>query len=403
MASIVVDNISKKFNLGKDPVYFTLRDKIIDFVKNPLRSLKRGKKFFWALRDVNFKIEKGEVVGLIGQNGSGKSTLLKIISKIISPTEGQVTIKGKVVSLLEVGTGFHPELTGRENIFLNGSIYKMSRAEMKNKFEEIVEFSGISKFLDTPIKHYSNGMYVRLAFAVASHVYSDILLIDEVLSVGDHEFQKKCLLKIKEIIKNEGRTIMLVSHNLEIIKSICSKTVLLEDGSVVKMGKTNKIIQCYLQSFSDKRKSIEYTFENAPGNEILRVRHLKVFFDNDKNYATITDPVTVECNFWSLNNDNRNINLSLVIYSADYCLLNSISPVVDLKKGEYSFKCRIPGDLLNDGQYFVKIIFSKNYSEIFSLEEKCNFELKDKRSIEWNGPWIGAVRPKLNWAAEKLK
>ena len=355
------------------------------------------------MRDVNFNVEKGEVVGLIGQNGSGKSTLLKLISKILSPTEGRIIVRGKVVSLLEVGTGFHPELTGRENIFLNGSIYKMTRSEMVNKFDDIVEFSGIGKFLDTPIKYYSTGMYVRLAFAVASHVHSDILLIDEVLSVGDYEFQKKCLSKVGEIIKEEGRTIIFVSHNLEAIKNICTKTVLLEDGAVAEIGETNDIIQSYLNRFSDKRKNIKYEFKNAPGNKFIKVKNFKVLFDNDKDLATISDAITVECDFWSLDEENNNINLSMVLYNSDYCILNSISPVVDLIKGIYKFKCRIPGDFLNDGKYFVKIIFSKNYSELFSLEEKCSFELKDKRMIDWHGPWVGAVRPQLDWKMEKLK
>lgn len=252
---IEVKGLGKRYDIAHmRGGYVSLRDVIAAVAKRPFSYLKHKTKqvvglekreAFWALKGVDFTVNKGEVIGIIGRNGAGKSTLLKVLSQITPPTEGEVILRGRVGSLLEVGTGFHPELTGRENIFLNGAILGMKRAEIAAKFDEIVAFAGVEKFLDTPVKHYSSGMYVRLAFSVAAHMEPDILIIDEVLAVGDAEFQKKCLGKMDDITRTDGRTILFVSHNLASIQSLCSQTILLESGHVKKIGPTEEVIGFY--------------------------------------------------------------------------------------------------------------------------------------------------------------
>ena len=254
---ITIKNISKKYkiNLEHGASYNTLRDAIANAFNNPINFLKLTtknilgieiKEKFWALKDLNLEINKGDIIGIVGKNGAGKSTLLKILSQITFPTTGEIIVNGTVGSLLEIGTGFHSELSGRENIFLNGAILGMKKKEIIKRFDEIVKFAEMEKFLDTPVKYYSSGMYVRLAFSVAAHMNTDILIIDEVLSVGDIEFQKKCLNKIDKIKNEEGKTIFFVSHNTETIQKICNKCILLEKGKLIKYGPTNEIIDYYL-------------------------------------------------------------------------------------------------------------------------------------------------------------
>jgi lipopolysaccharide transport system ATP-binding protein len=246
MSVIRVENLSKRYVLRHEGRSDTLRDAIAKGVRGLWRGAQdpASREEFWALRDVNLEVNAGEVVGIIGRNGAGKSTLLKILSRITEPTTGRVTLRGRVASLLEVGTGFHPELSGRENIFLNGAILGMSRAEIREKFDEIVAFAEVERFLDTPVKHYSSGMYVRLAFAVAAHLEPEILIVDEVLAVGDHEFQRKCLGRM-EAVSRSGRTILFVSHNLESLRAICTKGVLLDSGRVTATGTISDVIGKY--------------------------------------------------------------------------------------------------------------------------------------------------------------
>ncbi len=256
---IEVKGLSKKYRLGEVQPYYTLRDSLAGLFKNPFARKEPGleKGEFWALNDVNFEVMPGEVVGIIGRNGAGKSTLLKILSQITPPTEGEVIMRGRVGSLLEVGTGFSPELTGRENIYLNGAILGMSRAEVKSRFNEIVAFSEVEKFLDTPLKRYSSGMYMRLAFAVAAHLETEILIVDEVLAVGDAEFQKKALGKMGEVTK-QGRTVLFVSHNFVTIQKLCKRSVLLDLGKVISVGETNKVLSMYQdESYRQEKKSSE--------------------------------------------------------------------------------------------------------------------------------------------------
>lgn len=254
---IEVKNIGKRYKINHEQGgYISLRDVIAGIMRRPFSFMRAKaqqaagvgtKEEFWALRDVNFTVNKGEVVGIIGANGAGKSTILKVLSRITPPTEGEIKIRGRVGSLLEVGTGFHAELTGRENIFFNGAILGMKRSEIVERFDDIVAFSGVEKFLDTPVKHYSSGMYVRLAFSVAAHMNPDVLIVDEVLAVGDAEFQKKCLGKIDQIRSESGRTILFVSHNMDAIRAVCTRAVLLKGGRVVADGSVEEITQKYLE------------------------------------------------------------------------------------------------------------------------------------------------------------
>ncbi len=290
MPIIEIKNIGKKYNISHQRGgYLTLRDVLVNIFKNPFNFLKQRAKAvigvtkneeFWALDNISFNVEKGEVIGIIGRNGAGKSTLLKILSQITPPTEGEIKINGRVGSLLEVGTGFHPELTGRENIFLNGAILGMERAQIIKKFDEIVEFSGVQKFLDTPVKYYSSGMYVRLAFSVAAHMEPDVLIIDEVLAVGDAEFQKKCLGKMDDITRKEGRTILFVSHNMAAIQSLCKKCVFLQNGHVKSIGDTQSVIREYLE---DGLKNIRVIKREDNGFSVKDVLF--------KNHGNITDSI----------------------------------------------------------------------------------------------------------------
>lgn len=243
-----IKNISKKFRIQHEQQpYLSLRDSVTSFFKSPFSSGRDGDGLedFWALKDISFNVYPGESIGIIGKNGAGKSTLLKILSKITPPTEGKIISRGRIASLLEVGTGFHPELTGRENVFLNGSILGMKRKEIQNKFDEIVDFSGVEKFLDTPLKHYSSGMQLRLAFAVAAFLEPEILLIDEVLAVGDAEFQRKCLGKMDDVTKKEGKTVLFVSHNMAAVENLCAKSILLHEGEIAKNGSSTDVIYHY--------------------------------------------------------------------------------------------------------------------------------------------------------------
>ncbi len=283
---IEVKNISKKYNITHEKGgYVALRDVLTNIAKNPFKFVKHkakavvgkaGQEEFWALKDINFTVEKGEAIGIIGANGAGKSTLLKILSRITPPTTGEIKMRGKIASLLEVGTGFHPELTGRENIFLNGAILGMTKKEISAKFNNIVEFSGVAKFIDTPVKRYSSGMYVRLAFAVAAHMEPDILIVDEVLAVGDAEFQKKCLGKMDEVTKTAGRTILFVSHNMAAIQNLCKRCVLLEGGEIKMIGEAKEVVERYLNSRTSVSKTPLKDRKDRKGIGLIRFTDIKI-------------------------------------------------------------------------------------------------------------------------------
>src|SRR5450432_1133122 len=276
---IEAENISKYYRLGSLGSHSLLED-LREWWAGKLTTRDahtESRQHIWALRDINFDVYHGEVLGLIGKNGAGKSTLLKIISRITLPTTGRISGNGRIASLLEVGTGFHSELTGRENIYLNGHIMGMKKKEIDRKFDEIIEFSGVSRFLDTPVKRYSSGMYVRLAFAVATHLDPEILVIDEVLAVGDAEFQQKCLVKIKSISQEEGKTILFVSHNIQTLRNVCNRALVLDRGKIIASGDPETVLASYIKMGHDQFLGTDYTVQNAlPGNEYIRVRRVEI-------------------------------------------------------------------------------------------------------------------------------
>ena len=387
MPIIEVKNIGKKYNISHRPGgYLTLRDVLANVFKNPFRFLQRKVKVaagigkteeFWALKDVSFNVEKGEVVGIIGANGAGKSTLLKILSQITPPTEGEIKINGRVGSLLEVGTGFHPELTGRENIFLNGAILGMGREEIAKKFDEIVEFSGVEKFLDTPVKYYSSGMYVRLAFSVAAHMEPDVLVIDEVLAVGDAEFQKKCLGKMDEITREEGRTILFISHNLITIQNLCKKCLLLENGQVKFFGDTNQAISGYTQKNLISELSREIKPENhIRGTYEAKIKNVKI--GNDKNGSTnffvVNEQISFEIEYLVA---EKSRELSFWVLFTDqngFVTVNSLQKdkkeLIKPKTGNQKIKIDFDNLGLMPGAYMVTIgIFAHNTVDSFEFAD----------------------------------
>jgi lipopolysaccharide transport system ATP-binding protein len=412
---IRVERLSKQYAIGSKPEpYATLRESLVKAARFPLnvfkgRSKGNGNSSFWALKDVSFEVNPGEVVGIIGRNGAGKSTLLKILSRITEPTRGRIELYGRVGSLLEVGTGFHPELTGRENIFLNGAILGMRREEIAKKFDEIVDFAEIEDFLDTPVKRYSSGMYTRLAFAVAANLEPEILIVDEVLAVGDAEFQKKCLGKMHEVSKQDGRTVLFVSHNMTAVQNLCTKAILLRGGQVANAGNTKDIINEYLSK--DTAVQLEQRWdksEDAPGNDAIRLKRVTVspVGVEETSVITVETPIEIEFEFWNLLSEPAEINLSLVLWSvAGECIFNVGSSVVELSPGLCQGVCRIPANLLNDNKYSVEIYFIKDTSiGLYKQADVVTFEVQDvRRNINWYGKWIGAVRPKLDFDLSQIQ
>ena len=316
----------------------------------------------WALKDINLQVQQGEALGIIGRNGAGKSTLLKILSDVTAPTSGEVKIKGRIASLLEVGTGFHPDLTGRENTYLNGAILGMSRAEVNRKFDEIVDFSGIEKFIDTPVKRYSSGMYVRLAFAVAAHLEPEILIVDEVLAVGDAEFQKKCLGKMGDVAK-EGRTVLFVSHNMVAVQSLCQRAIWLDAGQLKEQGDVSQIVANYLQSGQVKDNANERLWSDmaeAPGNETVRLHRISVQPEEGKpgDMIGMQMPLRIEVEYWNLLPDVH-LHATLHFYNDQRILAFTTSDMeskdfelhIHPPVGLFRSVCHIPGGLLNSGYY----------------------------------------------------
>jgi lipopolysaccharide transport system ATP-binding protein len=354
----------------------------------------------WALQDINFEVMQGESMGIIGSNGSGKSTLLKIISRIVKPTTGTVKGRGKVSSLLEVGTGFNQELTGRENIFISGFILGMSKAEVRSKFDEIVAFSGIEEFIDTPVKRYSSGMYVRLAFAVAAHLEPDILIVDEVLAVGDADFQKKCLGKMKEVTQAEGRTILFVSHNMQAINTLCNRAIWLNKGTMKDIGPSSAVVNKYIASMQRLQLGQQWeTLQEAPGNDSIRFKQVALIphVEHSDGIIDVRTPLTVRFQFWNLlENVSLNVGLVLYSYSGD-CIFDLLSPTTQCNKGVVEGECSIPGNFLNDGSYYITLTIAKDASiPLYNLDECLSFDVEDYRGdIHYFEKWWGAVRPKF--------
>ncbi len=407
MSVIVAENISKKYIIdhqrksGSSSLKDIVSEKF-DSIFSPKSNKYTDKEEFWALKDVNFSIDQGDRIGIVGHNGAGKSTLLKILSRITEPTTGNIQITGRIASLLEVGTGFHPELTGRENIFLNGAILGMSKKEIRRSFDAIVDFAGVEKFLDTPVKRYSSGMYVRLGFAIAAHLNPEILIVDEVLAVGDTEFQKKCLGKMRDVSES-GRTLLFVSHNLTAIQALCNKSFYFEKGLLIDQGETTHIVTNYLSKVS--QKSLDKHWESigdAPGNDQVRIKRFKVTpeYQDKLSHIDVRTPVNFEFEFWNMI-EGANLNLSMHLYTfTGECIFNVGTSSEAFGKGLVKGVCQLPGNFLNDGSYVVSMMIVKDTSTVlYNMEEALIFDIEDYReNVTWYGKWPGYIRPQLNFS-----
>ena len=414
--AIRAENISKAYQLGEfstgtiskdiDRWWKLMRGKEDPYLKigeTNDRTSKGMSDIVWSLKDINFEINKGDAVGIIGRNGAGKSTLLKVLSRVTTPTKGNIKVKGRIASLLEVGTGFHPELTGRENIYLNGAILGMRKHEITRKFDEIVDFSGVERYIDTPVKRYSSGMYVRLAFAVAAHLESEILIVDEVLAVGDAEFQKKCLGKMGDVSKGEGRTILFVSHNMAAIETLCKKGILLQNGCISRIGSAKDVVNYYF----DFGTNINRYFNSIDskifkGNEFVEIIYASV--DNASG-NTVKDFLDVKSEidicFGIENKTNESIisvGFDLITIKGDiiFGTIQKFSTNID-KLTE--LKCRIPSNFLNDDIYTIHIyIHNENMNMIWEEKEFLSFEVKDiERETGYLGKVNGYIRTNLVW------
>lgn len=408
MLALKAENISKQYRLGQvgtgtmshdlNRFWHQIRGKENPYLKigeaND-RATKGESEYVWSLRDINFEIEQGDAVGIIGRNGAGKSTLLKLLSKVTKPTTGKISTNGRIASLLEVGTGFHPEMTGRENIYLNGAILGMKRKEINRKFDEIVDFSGVERYIDTPVKRYSSGMYVRLAFAVAAHLESEILIVDEVLAVGDAEFQKKCLGKMGDVSKGEGRTVLFVSHNLTAVKTLCSKGILLENGIIKENATIDKAIQKY---FSNNNIN-KFQFENSS----FKFLNFNLIAENGKENINISNGENFHFEF-SIeikNNYKNGFGFCIAIYNETEDLISAINTyhinneIAILEKGIYSFKVEIPKYILNTGTYNINFHFNGIEGEIIKLLENIHtFNVYDdgyRRGNKFGALWPGKI------------
>ena len=413
MTVIEAENISKRYTIDHikgNARGNTFREVVTDGIKNLFNKKTEetvSHEDFWALKGVSFDIKQGDRVGIIGSNGAGKSTLLKVLSRITEPTEGKISIKGRVASLLEVGTGFHPELSGRENIFLNGAILGMKRQDIKNQFDAIVDFAGVEKFLDTPVKRYSSGMYVRLGFAISAHLEPEILIVDEVLAVGDADFQRKCLGKMKDA-STSGRTLLFVSHNLTAVQGLCNKAMFMQKGQLMEMGETNQVLATYLSHV--QKTALESWWlmpEEAPGNDLARLKSIKLvpdFIDNQKNIDVRTS-FKIQIEFWNMMEDAQ-LNISLHLNSlTGECIFNIGTLSQVFEKGIITAECEIPGNYLNDGSYSISFMVVKDTSTlVYNFEEALIFEIGDYREgTSWYGKWPGYVRPKIDFPIAQLE
>ncbi len=424
--AIRVRGLGKQYRIGKRERYRTLRDTLADTVRvpfqwtrslfdsSPAAELANPSDLFWALKDVSFDVPKGAVLGVIGRNGAGKSTLLKVLSRITEPTEGRVEIHGRVGSLLEVGTGFHPELTGRENVFLNGAILGMRRVEIARQFDEIIAFAEVERFVDTPVKHYSSGMYMRLAFAVAAHLDPEILVVDEVLAVGDLAFQQKCLGKIGQVA-TKGRTVLFVSHNMAAVSTLCNLAAHLDGGRIAHMGAACEVVRAYVSVplLHPVEQWSWFAPSGAPGDEVVQIRSVRIV-DNDGKLAdrleiAASGYIVVD---YQLLSRSAPINVSLSLYTDDdiYVLASpstsGVTPAVPVTEpGVYRSRCRIPENLLNEGNYSVTVLLVKNMAHVVAtLERVVHFSTYDMGSdrAQFFGRWGGVVRPMLSWETIRL-
>jgi lipopolysaccharide transport system ATP-binding protein len=426
MSEIAVrcEGLSKRYRIGQREVrYKALRDSLTEVLAAPVRKIRKafagssikdvnGQGTIWALRDVSFEVERGEVVGIIGHNGAGKSTLLKILSRITKPTTGFAEITGRVGSLLEVGTGFHPELTGRENVYLNGSILGMRKSEIERKFDEIVAFAEVEEFIDTPVKRYSTGMHARLAFAVAAHLEPEILVIDEVLAVGDAAFQKKCLGKMNDVA-SAGRTILFVSHNMQAIQSLCRNTLLIKSGHVEAFGNTRSVVARYLAGIAEMGSQVRWSEDSAPGNQEIKLTALRVYTDNATGgiYSS-SENLNVEMEFTARSRHSGLcigfdvVNSEGVVIARSYQTDLPPEQWPEIRLGENKWCCTIPMGLLNAGLYYLSPrIGVHNMYWIVHHDPVIRFEVILDHGVSpfWNSldaaSRPGVIAPIFKWAS----
>lgn len=417
MSKVVIkaENIAKQYRLGlvgtgtvRDDLkrwWYQMRGKEDPFLKigeaND-RSSKGNSDYVWSLRDINFEINQGDSVGIIGRNGAGKSTLLKILSQVTQPTTGKIFTKGRIASLLEVGTGFHPEMTGRENIYLNGAILGMRKQEITRKFDEIVAFSGVERYIDTPVKRYSSGMYVRLAFAVAAHLESEILIVDEVLAVGDAEFQKKCLGKMNDVSKGEGRTVLFVSHNMAAVKSLCNKGIVLENGKLSFSGDSDSAINFYLKDGGNENNGLKI-FDDKYESSVFKLNSILVKNDGRNVNEVIVENLPVEI--------ITNIEFKEEgLYHITYHIYNELGEVMfsfydksntaQIQKGTNVLSCTIPSDFFQSGNFSLALFVVKDKKEvIFTEKDIFRFSVVDgERDLGvYMGREPGYIKPQFKW------
>ncbi|MCJ8166328.1 ABC transporter ATP-binding protein [Pontibacter sp. E15-1] len=423
---IRVENLSKQYRLGElgtgtishdlNRWWNKVRGKEDPYLKigevND-RTTKATSEYAWALQDINFEVKQGEVLGIIGKNGAGKSTLLKLLSRVTAPTTGTIKAKGRIASLLEVGTGFHEELTGRENVFLNGAIMGMSKAEIRSKFDEIVAFSGTERYIDTPVKRYSSGMRVRLAFAVAAHLEPEILIVDEVLAVGDAEFQKKAIGKMQDVSRGDGRTVLFVSHNMAAVQALCTNGLILKNGTVDNFGEINKMINHYIDDNGNVDKTFkEWQQGSGPGNSQIELTSVSIVDENfqRKEQFYLDEKIFISIKF-RINEPGLKINFSLSLYGKgeEYILsspsINDPLYRVPLDRGIYEAICIIPSSLFNEGTFYLSILLVNNQNRIITQLDKIlsiTYIDDGKNRGNYFGHWSGLIRPNLCWNTKKI-
>jgi lipopolysaccharide transport system ATP-binding protein len=420
---IEVENLSKAYQLGEFSTgslsqdfsrwWAMFRGKEDPFLKigeENDRTKVSNSNFVWSLKDIDFTIQQGDAFGIIGRNGAGKSTLLKLLSQITNPTTGNIKVKGRIASLLEVGTGFHPELTGRENIFLNGAILGMTKKEIKGKFDEIVAFSGVEKYIDTPVKRYSSGMYVRLAFAVAAHLEPEILIVDEVLAVGDAEFQKKCMGKMKDV-SGEGRTVLFVSHNMTAMNTLCNKVLYLANGKIKDIGEASKVISNYMGADITVKTKRTWNGNDRPGDEITKLNSVRLINNNEQDVDVVEfeKGIAIEMIYEVLQNGYFPIpNIHVMNQSGEHIFVTSESSEPHFAEiGIHKSTVWLPGNLLNTGEYIIGIAASTLSPLIthFFVKEALVFHIIEDLNLRQNdfkGIFPGLIRPKLTWNSVKL-
>ena len=429
--AIRCDGLGKRYRLGQRQAYRALRDTLAGAMAAPFRWAARAlagsdgeaepapiKSTIWALRDLSFEVKQGELVGIIGQNGSGKTTLLRLLSRISRPTEGRAEIRGRVRALLQVGTGFHPELTGRENVFYNGALLGMSRGEIIGKFDEIVAFSEIESFIDTPVKYYSSGMYVRLAFAVAAHLEPEILLVDEVLAVGDSAFQKKCIGKMEEV-SAQGRTVLFVSHNMSTTLRLCTRAILLEKGRKIMDDTAARVISAYLNPWMSAVGERRWDSpETAPGDDRFRIRSVRVCDEagTTLDEMDIRRPVGIELEYWVLKPQSRPIpKVAFLNQEGSYLFVSgdmhepewSMQP---REPGLYRSTCRVPGNFLAEGMVVVTPSITSMDPDVAvhaRVQDAVSFQVVDRSEGDgtrgvFPPDWPGLVRPMLKWDTSRV-